>query len=135
MNSQRKKNLSLNLVKPVSNSHLDKFKRLSKAESEFDAEILKLGNIAQFNNLGELLHIFCVLVENITSVKLVGQEKKDFVIKKLLSYHPDFNTDKDLFWINMLIDTLCVAGAISKVAKSKEVVESVKSICGGFFSK
>ncbi len=135
MNSQRKKNFSLTLVKPIPSSNLDKFKRLSKAENEIDDELRNLGNVCQIQEIGELLHLLCNLVENLSSVKLSGSEKKDFVIKKLTSFHPDYNNEKDLKWIEILINTLCVVGAVSKIGNSKLAVQTVKSICGGFFSK
>ena len=130
-----KKNLSLSLVRPIKDSHLDKFKRLSKAELEIDDELRKLGNICQVQNIGELVHLIASLVENVTSVKLTGVEKKEFVIKKLTSFHPDYNNEGDLKWINVLIDTLCVVGAIAKVDNSKVVLHTIKSVCSPFFLK
>ena len=131
----KKKNKSLTLVKPIPLSGLDKFKRLSRAEEELDEELLKFGDLTKFQD-GEcqIIHQICNLVENLSSVKLSGQEKKDFVIKKITSLLPVMNNDNDLKWINKTIDMLCLVGAVSKIAQSKEMQQSVKSMCG-FFSK
>lgn len=137
MNSQpvKKKNKALALIKPIPLSGLDKFKRLARAEAEIDDELHKLGNLSQAEDIGQLIHLICNLVENISSVKLNGQEKKDFVVKKLINIDPIYNNETDLKWVNILIDTLCLIGSVSKVATSKEVIQGVKSICGSFFLK
>lgn len=137
MNSQpvKKKNKALALIKPIPLSGLDKFKRLARAEAEIDDELHKLGNLSQAEDIGQLIHLICNLVENISSVKLNGQEKKDFVVKKLINIDPIYNNETDLKWVNILIDTLCLIGSVSKVATSKEVIQGVKSICGSFFFK
>lgn len=132
MNSKKKKNLFLSLVKPLAGSDLDRFKHLSKAEIEIDENLHKLGNLHEVKEIGQVLHLLCNLTENITCVKLTGQEKKDFVIKKLLSFKPDYNNETDLKWVNIMIDTLCIVGAVSKVESSKIALQSIKSLASFF---
>lgn len=131
----RRKNKSLSLVKPLPSSSLDKFKRLQRVEVEVDEEISKLGDLSKLqNDECQLIHLVCNLVENVSSVKLTGAEKKDFVITKITALLSHLNSECDLKWISKVIDCLVLVGAISKVAKSSEAVQSVKSICS-FFAK
>ena len=66
-NPPKKKNLNLSLVKPIPLSSLDKFKRLNKAESEIDEELIKLGDLTKLQNSEpELIHLICNMVENLT---------------------------------------------------------------------
>ena len=132
-NTAKKKNHSISLVKPIKLSSLDKFKRIQKAESEIDEELSKLGDLTQLkDDEAQLIHLICNLVENLSSVKLSGEEKKDFVMKKIKQLLPVLNNDSDLKWIGKIIDILCLVGSVAKVAKSEEAIKGVKSICGFF---
>jgi len=134
-NPPRKKNLSLSLVKPIASSTLDKFKRLNIAEAEVDAEIAKLGDVSQLHDEEpQLIHLLCNFVENISNVKLTGQEKKDFVVKKITSLLPVLNNNIDLKWINKTIDMLCIICSVKSIDTSIKTLQGVKTVCG-FFSK
>ena len=131
----KKKNKALSLVKPINQSSLSKFQKLSRAETEIEIEISKLGDVSQLHNEEpQLIHLICNLVENLTDVKLTGQEKKDLVIKKITSSLTHLDNPVDLKWISKTIDMLCLVGAVSKVASSEKTVQSLKSVCN-FFSK
>lgn len=129
----RKKNRSLALVRPLPASSLDKFKRLSVVEREVDEELGKLGDLSRLTDCEPqlVLHL-CNLVENITSCRLKGEEKKQFVLDKIKSLMPSLDNDNDLKWITKLIDVLCLVGAVTTVAKSAEAASMAKSVCGFF---
>jgi hypothetical protein len=136
MNQQipiKRKNKSLSLVKPIHLSSLDKFKRLSKAEEEIDLELSKLGDLSKLeDDECQLIHLMCNLVENITTCKLKGDEKRDFVVKKIISILPNLANENDIKWITKIINVLCLVGSVKHIAQSKEAINVAKTVCGFF---
>lgn len=128
-----RKNLSIQLVKPMADGGLDKHRRLSIAEQEIEEELRRYGNLAAVRDVGELVHLLASYVENLTTVRLTGEEKKALVIKKFRQYNTDYESEIDQKWIGILIDTLVVVGSVVKVPQSRLALKSAASFCSRFF--
>ena len=131
MSSKVKKNKSLTLIKPV--GEVLKSKKFHTINSEVDSLIEELGEIQNYDP--SLLFTIMTYVENVSSVKLTGEEKKKIVIDKVLSLCVEKNNCKDIEELNKYIDFFCHMKWINKIATSKIVKNEVKNLCSIFFQK
>jgi hypothetical protein len=121
----KKKNAKLDLVKTKSN--LKKIERTNVALDELRSKLKELGDISELQDDPELIEQLCIWVENISKLKLKGEEKQGTVIKLLLELYPILNNEKDVNRLKKQIDHICASGLIQKV--SDAVVVGSK-LCG-----
>ena len=125
----KKKNEKLDLVKTKSN--LKKIERTNVALDELRSKLTDLGDISELQDDPELIEQLCVWVENISKLKLKGDEKQGTVIKLLLEVYPVLNNDKDIHRLKKQIDHICASGLLTKISKTAVVGYKVLN----FFAK
>lgn len=121
----KKKNEKLDLVKTKSN--LKKIERTNVALDELRSKLKDLGDISDLQDDPELIEQLCVWVENISKLKLKGEEKQNTVIKLLLEVYPILNNDKDVNRLKKQIDHICASGLLKKIGKSAVIASKVAS--------
>ena len=130
MEPSSKKNPKLALVK--THSTVKQNKKRNIALNELDATINELGDVSHLENDPELLLHFMTLVENLTNVKLSGEDKKSLVIDKFVALFPVSNNDRDREKLGKLIDFLCSQKMVRAVSSATVVT---KSVCGFLLKK
>jgi hypothetical protein len=125
MSDRKKKNVKLDLVKTKSN--LKKVERTNVALDELRSKLKELGDISALQDDPELIEQLCIWVENISKLKLKGEEKQSTVVKLLVEEFPVLNNEKDINRLKKQIDHICASGLIQKV--SDALVVGVK-VCG-----
>ncbi len=120
MSNTSKKNPKLDLVK--STSSLKRVEKMNNIAADLKAKIADLGDVSSLEDDASFLLHICTLVENV-STKLKGADKKDLVIKQMITTFPTLNNQKDLARIGKLIDFL-VENSLVKSIGNVEVATS-----------
>lgn len=125
-----KKNPKLSLVKPQQS--VKKQKKLNNSIKDLEDAIESLGNCSHLqDDPNFVLHVMN-LVENISNVKLTGQEKKDLVIEKIFTIFPLNTTEQDRERLGKLIDFLCSQKMVKAISTTAVIASSV---CGFLLKK
>ena len=119
------KNSNLDLVKKKGS--IKKIAKMSNVLEELNAQIKALGDISSLVDDPDIVEQIMQWVENITVIKLTGQEKSDLVIKLLVEQFPALNNDKDMARLQKQINSFVANGTIKKVATSVIVSKTVCS--------
>jgi iron uptake system EfeUOB component EfeO/EfeM len=119
-----KKNHKLELVK--FQSTLKKTVNVNSVMAELNEKINQLGNIDQLEDDPSFVEGVCVLVENITTVKLSGEEKLNIAIQLITDKFPSLKNSKEVQRITKQIAHLVEKGLIKKVSRSRVVSKSVQ---------
>lgn len=127
---ETKKNPKLALVK--THSTVKQNKKRNIALNELDSVIASLGDLQHLEHDPALLLHLMNLVENLSNIKLSGEDKKSLVVEKFVSLFPVSNNDRDKEKIGKLIDFLCSQGMV-KVISTATVVGT--SICSYLIKK
>ena len=125
-----KKNPKLSLVKPQQS--VKKQKKLNNSIKDLEDAIESLGNCSHLeHDPCFVLHVMN-LVENISNVKLTGQEKKDLVIEKIFTIFPLNTSEQDRERLSKLIDFLCSQKMVKAISTTAVIASSV---CGFLLKK
>lgn len=124
------KNKNLSLVKPT--GKVLKSQKINTANSDLDSQIGELGLVNEYDP--SLLFQIMNLIENLSTVKLTGEEKQKLCVDKIIELCPNKNNEKDIDELKKYIDFFCHMKWINKIPTIAQVKSTVKTVCG-FFSK
>jgi hypothetical protein len=124
------KNKNLSLVKPT--GKVLKSQKINTANNDLDNQISELGSVVDYDP--SLLFQIMNLIENLSTVKLSGEEKQKLCVDKIIELCPNKNNEKDIEELKKYIDFFCHMKWINKVPTIQQVKSTVKTVCG-FFSK
>ena len=125
-----KKNPKLSLVKPQQS--VKKQKKLNNSIKDLEDAIESLGNCSHLQDDPHFVLHLMNLVENISNVKLTGQEKKDLVIEKIFTVFPLNTSEQDRERLGKLIDFLCSQKMVKAISTTAVIASSV---CGFLLKK
>lgn len=120
-------NTNLSLVK--AKGALKKQIGLNQLFSEIMEIVNKMGDITPLKGEKALLENIMEMVENAQSVKLKGSEKKELVVKIILSLYPVLNNEHDIKLLNADIDYICSKKLIKKVSIFRKVSSVLLDCC------
>ena len=120
---EKKVNSRLELVS--AKGKLKKQIGMNQAFNEIMSIINNYGDISTLEKDKAVLHDVCNRVENSTSVKLNGDEKKELAIRVMTALYPALNNDRDVETLKSDIDWVC---SLNKVVKKVGVWKRVKKV-------